>query len=83
MTPNDIEFLIHCHVSPRVHERIESNAIQETIERFLASALIIQRGPGDKIYYTTDKGAAHLRQLCNLSLPKQVFVDYEGKEIKG
>jgi len=79
MTPNDIEFLIHCHVSPIVHERIESNAIQETIEYFLEAGLIQYHD--NRIYFTTAKGAAHLKQLCNLPLPKQVFVDYEGKEI--
>ena len=81
MTPNDIEFLIHCHVSPRVHERIESNAIQETIEYFLEDGLIIPHD--NNLYYTTEKGAAHVNQLCNLPLPKQVFVDYEGKVITG
>lgn len=80
MTPNDIEFLIHCYVSPRRHDRVEAPAIKEAIEMFLAGGMISSLG--GKKYETTDKGAAHVAQICSLPWPKATFIGFNGQEIK-
>lgn len=78
MTPNDIEILIHCYVSPVEHPRYEHN--KKVFESFIANGLIADRGDG--IYMTTDKGAAHVEQLCSIPFPVKQFIGYDGKIIK-
>ena len=77
MTPNDIEILIHCYVSPSIHPRYESN--KTVFGGFIADGLIVDKGDG--IYQTTEKGACHVEQLCNLPLPVKEFIGYNGKVI--
>lgn len=77
MTPNDIEILIHCYVSPEPHPRIEHN--RDVLEDFIVKGLVRHKG-GD-IYETTEKGAAHIIQICRLPLPKKKYIGYDGKEI--
>ncbi len=80
MTPSDIEVLIHCYVSPSRHPRYDSPEVKEAYSGFLSNGLIT--GKGDGIYYTTDKGAAHIEQLCNLPLPRLQYVRFDGVLIK-
>lgn len=80
MTPSDIEILIHCACCPGQHPRYDAPAVYDSIKNMHHSGLLIEQKPG--FYKTTDKGNAHLTQLCNLPLPKQVFVDKNGDEIK-
>lgn len=77
MTPNDIEILIHCHVSGSKHPRLEAPAVKESILAFLNDGMISEL---DEIgfYGTTDKGKAHIAQLCSLPLPKLQFVRFDG-----
>lgn len=78
--PSDIEFLIHCYVSPGRHDRINAPAIKDTVKRFIDSGLIV---PTDKedIYTATSLGAAHVRQLCNVPLPVKAWIDQNGNVI--
>ena len=80
MTPNDIEILIHCHVSPTPHPRRDAGAVDGALKSFVCQGLIEQRG--SDIYYTTDKGAAHVAQLCSVPIPIKQFIGYDGKVIK-
>ena len=81
MTPNAIEILIHCHVCPAPHPRINARAVQEEIESFLRNGLIREIKPGE--YQTTERGAAHIAQLCNTELPRQAWIDCNGQVIEG
>ncbi len=74
MTPNDIEVLLHCYCCPSEHPRIDAPAVQEAITVFLELELITECSNAN-IYVTTDKGKAHVKQLCNLPLPTMRFVD--------
>lgn len=73
MTPNDIDVLLHCYVSPVVHPRIEAPAVQQTIARFVEQELIVR--VNGSVYKTTPRGEAHVQQLCNLPLPRAVWLD--------
>ena len=79
MTPNGIEILIHFHVCPLPHPRLHAPAVVEEIESFLRNGLIKEIGPGH--YRTTERGAAHIAQLCNVPWPKQVWIDEQGRFI--
>lgn len=80
MTPSDIEFLIHCHVSPRKFERFDAPAVQNALRVFLANNMVVRQEAG--IYGTTARGAAHIEQLCNVPLPVVTFIGFDGKQIK-
>ena len=79
MTPNDIEILIHCHCSPVRHPRWHAPAVSESLNSMERNGLIVQVSDG--IYKTTDRGRAHLHQLCTLPWPVKKWVDYKGNEI--
>ena len=75
MTPNDLEILIHFHVSPAIHPRSDAPAVQESISMLLRHRLIIER---DDTYRTTPKGSAHIKQIMNLQYPTEQWVDANG-----
>ena len=76
MTPNDIEVLIHCYVSPSRHPRYSAEAVIDAYRRFEDNGLIVNEGDG--VYTTTDLGEAHIQQLCSLPLPKLQYVRFDG-----
>ena len=80
MTPNDIDVLLHCYTSPEPHPRQDAPAVRESIQWFLTEGLI-QPEKDRGVYSTTDRGAAHVRQLCALPWPKPAWVDEQGNII--
>ena len=78
MTPNDIEILIHCYVSPTEHPRYHAN--HDVFNRLVTEGLI-QGNFGNNVYMTTEKGKAHMSQLCDLPYPKQAWVNDKGEVI--
>ena len=69
MTPNDIEVLLHCHVSPQPHPRNNAPAVQAAIACFMRDELIepivdCPQREGQEIYITTAKGKALVAKLC-------------------
>lgn len=81
MTPNAIEILIHCHVSPIPHPRRDSRAVAEELESLEMNGLIKLIDNARNVYTTTDRGAAHVSQLCKTPWPVQKWVDAHGKII--
>ncbi len=79
MTPNDIEILIHCYVSPTAHPRFEANV--DVIGQLVNAKLIERCGEEPNVYTTTERGNAHIHQLCTTSWPVQVWTDGHGKII--
>ena len=65
MTPNDIEVLLHAHVSPAPHPRLTAPAVKRAHEMLEATGLIV-RSPQFVGFETTIKGRAHVVRLCNL-----------------
>jgi hypothetical protein len=76
MTPNDIEILIHCYVSPSPHPRIEHLAVLESMEGMKVDGLLFFDGMTDglPVYTTTPMGEAHMKNLCALRYPVQKWV---------
>lgn len=80
MTPNEVEFLIHCHTIPNVHPRMDAPAVQRARDFMVEQDLIFKMG-GQKYYATTSRGKAHVQQICDLSLPNQAWVGSDGELI--
>lgn len=79
MTPSDIEVLLHIHVCPEPHPRESAPAVDAGITRLLGTGLIEPLAVGK--YHTTDRGAAHIRQLCQLPFPTVQWVGANGEII--
>ena len=79
MTPNDIEILIHCHVSPSDHPRMRAPAVKETYAVFEESGMIEKTDGG--YYRTTERGRAHVEVLCSTPWPTQAWIDQNGNVI--
>lgn len=80
MTLNDIEVLLHCHTRPIVHPRIDEPAVKEALISLSVNGLIEQRG--NDYYETTDKGMAHVEQICGLPWPTQAWIGENGNIIE-
>jgi hypothetical protein len=76
MTPNGIEVLLHCHTSPTPHPRVEARAVRDALAMLEDDGMIVS-APGTT-YTTTSRGAAHVKQLCRLSLPTQAWIGADG-----
>ena len=84
MTPSDIEILIHYHVCPDPHPRIEdAPGIQETIDDFVELGILEPKGVGSRgiLYGTTEKGNALVMLLCKTEMPQHAWVDKYGEVI--
>ena len=81
MTPNEIEILIRCHVSPTPPPRGGYYPVVDSVLNSLVMLRLIKKD--DKgIYSTTDRGAAHIMQICKLPLPDHEWIGADGKVIK-
>lgn len=78
MTPLAIEILLHFHVSPLPHPLSSYPAVAAEIESQLNNGLIEEEKAS---YRTTERGNAHIRQLCNLPFPTQMWADKDGNKI--
>ena len=79
MTPTDIEALLRCaiHTATMVGPH---NII--TLAPLLQKGLVVLVDESSATYITTDKGNAHISQLCKLALPVPVWADADGNIIK-
>lgn len=80
MTPSEIEVLIHCYVSPTPHPRKCAPDIESTLQSFVVNGLVDHVGGG--VYTTTDRGRAHIAQLCATPWPVAAWVGADGKIIE-
>ena len=78
MTPYEIRLLIHFHTTPSPYEGSDAPIYQPTIDSFIANGLIEEC---DGSYQTTDRGAAHIEQLCATPWPIQKWVNQAGNII--
>ena len=82
-TPNNIDVLLHYHVSPTVHERFCAPAVKDAVSNFVnVGALeldVDEEGKGQEgRYRTTPLGRAWVKALCSTKMPKPVFADEHG-----
>ena len=88
-SPAEIEVLLHCYHSPEIHPRIDTPCVKSSLVN-LEMCLLIEPQvymPGIdttnlSTYRTTERGSAHIKQLCSLPLPKQVWADQNGRVIE-
>ena len=82
MTPNAIEILLHCHVCPLPHPRIEAPAVQDEVQSLLAHGLIEEERGSNGGFRTTLRGWLHVQQLCSTAWPVRVFMGADGKVLE-
>lgn len=70
ISPCTLEVLIHCHVSPMMHPRVESQSVKESIQ-LLQTAGLIERD--DRHHATTAKGKFYLEHLLATPFPERTF----------
>ena len=84
MTPNQLEVLLHYHVSPTTHPRSGAPAVLEAVEWGIREGLLepavqgvhpLPEAPMRGPHQTTAKGAALVQMLCDTPLPVKQFVD--------
>lgn len=80
-SPNNIDVLLHFHVSDEPHPRREAPAVQDAIAWFLDIG-VIAHGEHPYCYRTTDLGKAWVESLCNVPIPRRAFIDEMGRIIK-
>ena len=78
MTPNDIDVLLHYHVSPRLHENFSAPEVMGATSRFVVDGILESHGDS---YITTDRGHAWIEMILRVPYPRQVWVDEKGTEI--
>jgi hypothetical protein len=88
-SPAEIEILLHCHCSPEIHPRIDSPCVKSGLVNLEICGLIepqVYKYGIDVTYLsthkTTERGVAHIKQLCSLPLPKLVWADQNGRVIE-
>lgn len=82
-TPNNIDVLLHYHVSSSVHERFDAPAVQDAVDKLQKAGAIEPaidaEGKMCRGYYqTTPLGKAWIKALCNTEIPKIAYVDANG-----
>lgn len=88
-SPCNIGVLLHCYYSPEVHPREDAPAVQLSykllelcglieLQCFMAEADTTNLNK----YKTTERGRAHIKQICTLPLPSSDWVDSNGKLIE-
>lgn len=83
-SPARIQILLRCHVSPEPLPNFDAPVSQETIAEFLRLGVIEPHGPiqpGPQAYRTTMLGRAWVAALCNVPIPRTVYLDEQGREI--
>lgn len=88
-SPCNIEVLLHCHYSPEAHPREDAPAVQSSYKLLEECGLIEEQvfrvdvdvSTKNK-YKTTERGRAHIKQLCTLPLPNSAWVNENGKLIE-
>lgn len=80
MTPYEINLLLHIHTTPTPVRH--SSILKDTLQDFLCERLIVDSPKSGSGYECTDKGVAHIAQLCNLPFPDVQFVDFAGRRIQ-
>lgn len=71
LTPNDIQVLMYYHVFTDEHPDIGDSWVKLSLNN-LTSRGLIESNKDD--YTTTEKGAVHVRLLCETELPVQRWI---------
>ena len=78
LSPVEVRFLLHCHA---IIGPFENSPIKKGMaDSFITSGVIEPTDEG--CYVTTPLGAAWCKAICAVPMPKQAFVDANGKVIQ-
>lgn len=78
LTVNDIQVLLHFHVSPEPYPRANAPAVQDAIKMFLKEGMIVERDEQSGLgmaYDTTIRGRAYVEMLKHTPFPVCVWMD--------
>ena len=69
-TPNDLDVLLHCYISPEKHPRSYAPAVEEAIRNFIVDSILL---PTDQegIFTVTEKGKVWLEMILDVPYPVQ------------
>lgn len=79
MTPFEINFLLHCYARVDVFPQKDALVMSDTVTKFIADGLIIATTP--EMWSTTERGRAHVEQLCMLPFPRLEWIGFDGSKI--
>ena len=79
MTPRDIDILLRCSMNA---VRMAGPSTILALTYLFEKGLVALVDESNETYSTTDKGEAHIHQLCNMGLPVQIWADADGNIIK-
>ena len=79
MTPNEIDTLLLCSKNA---VRMAGPTTSLALTSLLGKGLVVVIDESNETYITTDRGNAHISQLCSLALPVPAWGDADGKIIK-
>lgn len=77
-SPNNIEVLLHYHVSLDPHPHIHAPAVMDAIALFLDNGCMQNNPIAPFNYELTPKGKAWVRALCQVEMPRIAYVDQYG-----
>ena len=80
LTVNDIQVLLHYHVSPEPHNRSQAPAVKDATSMLLEEGMIVLRSDqsetgGYLTYETTIRGRAYVEMLKHTPFPVCVWMD--------
>jgi len=83
-SPAKIQILLHCHCNPTVYPELNKSnipysAARETMDKYVDMGVLV-RESADR-YETTELGRHWVAALCQVRLPRVMYVDMGGNEI--
>lgn len=75
MSPIQIEFMLHCYISPTPTTLPDSPVLQETIELLLEYDMIEPSLCNPNVFVCKPRGVAYVRMLMATPFPVQAYVD--------
>jgi hypothetical protein len=82
VTPNLIEVMIHCYVSPEPHPRYDTPAVSGAIRILLEHSLVQPKVGCANVFMATSRGTAWIEMLLATPLPHLAWVDASGRVIR-
>lgn len=82
LTPSDIGVLLHYHLCPEEHPRVDTPAVKDAIRHFQSIGVLIEDADLPGKYRTTRKGHAYVTALCCTPPPREVYVNEAGEVLE-
>lgn len=81
-SPLRADLLLHCAISAEaVPLNPDAPAVREELDDLVQLGAIEATGTGPNLYRATPLGRAWVAAICNVKIPRMVFLDEAGKEL--